>query len=183
MKKIAKGNPLLLSGLILVLLAGCATVPTGPSVMVLPPQGKPFDLFQKEDTACRQWATQQIGISPDDASKERVLRGATIGTIIGAGIGTLFGAAGGHAGGGAAFGAASGLIIGSASGASESQAYGWDAQRRYDSAYQQCMYANGNLIPGMRSRYTQRRLPPPPPPGAQEPYGSYELPPPPPPQR
>ncbi len=44
-----------------VALSGCATVPTGPSVMVLPPPGKSFEAFQADDSACRQWAAQQSG--------------------------------------------------------------------------------------------------------------------------
>ena len=39
---------------------GCATVPTGPSVMVLPAQGKPFEAFQADDSVCRQWAAQYV---------------------------------------------------------------------------------------------------------------------------
>jgi hypothetical protein len=30
-------------------LAGCATMPTGPSVAVLPGPGKPFEVFQTDD--------------------------------------------------------------------------------------------------------------------------------------
>src|SRR5262250_2191216 len=41
-------------------LAGCATVPTAPSVMVLPGQGKTFEEFQADDASCRQSATQAV---------------------------------------------------------------------------------------------------------------------------
>jgi hypothetical protein len=41
---------------IISLLSACAAVPTGPSVMVLPGVGKPFDQFQMDDVACRQFA-------------------------------------------------------------------------------------------------------------------------------
>jgi hypothetical protein len=37
--------------LVLGVVSACATVPTGPSVMVLPGAGKPFDQFQLDDTA------------------------------------------------------------------------------------------------------------------------------------
>ena len=47
-----------------LLTAACATVPTGPSVMVLPGSGKTFDQFQIDEATCRQWAAQQTGISP-----------------------------------------------------------------------------------------------------------------------
>ena len=39
----------MLVSLILLVAAGCATVPAGPSVGVMPAPGKPFDLFQTED--------------------------------------------------------------------------------------------------------------------------------------
>ncbi len=151
--------------LILLVVGACATVPTGPSVMVLPPLGKPFDQFQAEDATCRQWARQQIGLSPQETINQNAATGAVIGTAIGAGLGAAIGAASGRAGAGAAIGAGSGLLVGTTSGANAGQVYGREAQRRYDIAYQQCMYANGNIIPGMRSvSRSQRTLPPPPPP-------------------
>jgi hypothetical protein len=46
-------------------------------------------------------------------------------------------------------------------------AAGREAQRRYDNAYQQCMYAKGNQIPGVTVTPPRRTrwIPPPPPPG------------------
>ena len=87
------------------------------------------------------------------------------GTAIGAGLGATIGAASGHVGAGAAIGAGTGLLAGTAAGAGAGQYSGWEAQRRYDIAYQQCMYAKGNLIPGMPRR-TRRywNVPPPRPP-------------------
>src|SRR5512134_2205830 len=133
-----------LSLLVLVMLTGCVSVPVGPSVMVLPGYGKPFDVFQGEDYACRQWAAQQLGIGPNDAAAQSVVSGATIGTLLGAGLGAAFGAAAGSPGIGAAVGAGTGLLFGSASGANAAYASSWELQRRFDIAYQQCMYAKGN---------------------------------------
>jgi len=45
----------------MLLVSGCATLPTGPSVNVAPGTGKSFDLFLTEDAKCRQWAEQQGG--------------------------------------------------------------------------------------------------------------------------
>ena len=42
--------------LALALLGGCATMPTGPTVAAMPGPGKPFEVFQADDYACRQWA-------------------------------------------------------------------------------------------------------------------------------
>ncbi len=92
--------------LALIALSGCVSVPTGPSVMVLPPEGKSFAQFQAEDATCRQWAGQQVGPTY--------------------------------------------------------QEYQYEAQRRYDITYQQCMYAYGNIIPGVRYTSPPRQMPPPP---------------------
>lgn len=164
-------------------LVGCATLPIGPSVMVLPPEGKTFEQFQAEYSACRQWAAGQIGLNPQETANQNTAAGAIAGTAIGAGLGAALGSSSGHAGTGAAIGAAAGLLTGTAAGASAGQVYGWEAQRRYDMAYQQCMYAKGNQIPGMVPRTRRvRHIPPPPPPDFEPPspesYEPYQLPPP-----
>jgi hypothetical protein len=167
MMKLKRGILLLL---VLLTLGGCATLPTGPSVLVLPPPDKPFEQFQADDAICRQWAAQQIGMSPQETVNQNTATGAVVGTAIGAGLGAAIGAASGNAGAGAAIGAGTGLLFGTASGANAGQVYGYEAQRRYDISYQQCMYAKGNQIPGTvtRTRTIRRAPPPPPPPG----YGS-----------
>src|SRR5947208_12107903 len=101
-----------------VLLTACATVPTGPSVMVLPGAGKTFELFQADDAVCRQWAAQQTGTTTSQASTQNMLTGAAIGTALGAVAGAAIGAASGHAGTGAAVGGGVGLLGGTAVGAS-----------------------------------------------------------------
>lgn len=152
-------------GIVAVLvLGGCASMPTGPSVLVLPAPGKPFEQFQVEDAVCRQWAGHQIGMSAQDTANQTAVTGAVLGTAIGAGAGALIGSASGEAGEGAAIGAGTGLLFGTAAGASAGQAYGYEAQRSYDNAYIQCMYAKGNQIPGRVQRYRVRRTAPPPPP-------------------
>jgi len=147
-------------------LSGCATMPTGPSVMVLPAPGKPFEVFQSEDLACRNWAAAQSGQQPAETVNQNLAGGAAVGTLVGAGLGAVIGAASGHAGGGAAIGAASGLIGGAAMASGPAYGAGWEVQRRYDIAYQQCMYSKGNAIPGVVQASPRAHLvPPPPPPG------------------
>ena len=166
-------------------MGGCATVPTGPSVMVLPAPGKSFEEFQSDDITCRQWALQQAGVPPSKAVNEKLAGGAAIGTLVGAGLGAAIGAASGNAGTGAAIGAGSGLLGGTAVASGPAYATGWEVQRRYDIAYQQCMYAKGNQIPGqMQASRRAYRVPPPPPPqglsrGAPVPSPSGPYPPPP----
>jgi len=147
--------------LLLLALGGCATLPNGPSVMVLPTPGKPFELFQNEDAICRRWASQQIGISPQEGINQTAVNNAAIGTAVGAGIGALLGAASGNAGAGAAIGAGGGLLVGSTAGADSARVYGYEAQRRYDNSYLQCMYSYGNQVPGAVQR-NYRSVPAPP---------------------
>lgn len=117
----------------LALLAGCATAPSGPSVLVLPGTGKSFDQFRADEQECRQYAQAQSG-----------------------------GAAG------------DGALAGSGAAGTSSYAL----QKRYDFAYQQCMYAKGHKVPMSRAEAERYRPPPskaapppPPPPPAGTPPG------------
>lgn len=145
----------------LLFLSGCVSLPTGPSVLVLPGTGKSLEQFQSEDMICRQWAGQQVGISAEDTANKNTAKGAAVGTMIGAGAGALLGAASGHAGSGAAIGAGSGLLMGTVAGSGSAQEYGWEAQRKYDFGYVQCMYTKGNQIPGQVHQYRLRQVTPP----------------------
>lgn len=146
--------------LAILVLNGCATQPSGPSVLVLPNPGKPFEQFQANDMTCRQWAEKQIGMSAQSVANQNMVTGAVVGTAIGAGAGALLGEASGQAGSAAAFGAGSGLLVGTAAGASAGQEYGWKAQQQYDYAYVQCMYTQGNQIPSQVHQYRIRSAPP-----------------------
>jgi uncharacterized protein YcfJ len=130
-----------------LLLTACATVSTGPSVMVLPGNGKNFEQFQADDAICRQWAAQQTGTTTKRASAESTVSGAAIGTAVGAAVGAAIGAAAGSPAVGAAVGAGGGLLGGTAIGASNAEGASTSVQHRYDIAYTQCMYAKGNQVP------------------------------------
>ena len=162
---------LVLSLLSLVsMLAACATVPTGPSVMSLPGTGKSFEEFRSDDSVCRQFAYEQVGgLAGQQAAQNSAVTSAVVGTAIGAAAGAAIGSASGDMGSGAAIGAGTGLILGSASGAGYASRSYYEAQQRYDNAYMQCMYAKGNKVP-VYGRFTspgpsapQRRYPAPPP--------------------
>jgi hypothetical protein len=168
----------------IALLAGCVSVPSGPGVMVLPGTGKSFDQFRADDVDCRQFAYYQAGGStPDNAAASSAVSSAAVGTLIGAAAGAAFG---GH--NGAASGAGAGLITGGLIGASTAGASQYEVQRRYDNAYQQCMYARGHKVPvaGYTSHGSSYRQgsyvstpPPPPPANAPAPSDSSSIPPPP----
>jgi hypothetical protein len=109
------------------MLTGCATIPSGPSVMSLPGAGKSFDQFRMDDALCRQFAYEQVG----GTSKQQAAQNAAVGT--------------GYA----------------------STSY-YEAQRRYNHVYLQCMYAKGKQIPvyggfSSQSRSAPSRWAPPPP--------------------
>jgi hypothetical protein len=150
-----------------VLVAGCASLPPGPSVMVLPGTLKTFEEFQTDDAVCRQWAALQTGTTRKRAASESTVSGATVGTLLGAAVGAAFGALAGDPGIGAAVGAGTGLLGGAAAGAGAAEAGAYEVQHRYDIAYMQCMYSKGNQIPvagGSLRAYSARTAPPPVPP-------------------
>lgn len=127
----------------LALLGACTSMPSGPSVLVLPGSAKSFDQFRIDDIDCKQFASAQVGgATPDQVSTDSGIRSAALGTLLGAAVGA---AVGGRDS--AAIGAGSGLLLGGSAGAGAAQASSHNLQRRYDIGYQQCMYAKGNRIP------------------------------------
>lgn len=184
---------------LLAVLGACATVPSGPSVLVLPGTGRSFDQFRFDDMECRQYALHQSGGQSGQAvSDDSALRSAALGTAVGAIAGAAIGGSRG-----AGVGAGSGLLIGTAAGSSSGQVSAAGSQRRYDNAYVQCMYAKGHRVPvhgqmPAPASYAAppapspaaTRIPPPPPPGSPPPPpsagapaapASAAIPPPPPP--
>jgi hypothetical protein len=152
-----------------LLLGACRSMPSGPSVLVLPGTGKNFDQFRADDLDCRQYANFQVGgVTPNQAAGDSVARSAVLGTVVGAAAGA---AIGGQSG--AAVGAGGGLLVGSAAGAGAGDRSAYGVQRRYDYAFVQCMYAKGHRIP-VSGRFESSRPPAPPAPAA------YTPPPPPP---
>lgn len=170
-------------------VAGCTTIPTGPSRMALPGTGKNFDQFQVDDASCRQYAMQSSGATPTEAQENSGVKSAALGTVLGAAAGAAIGGTGSAAG----VGAGIGLLMGAVSGAAAGEQSGYNVQRRYDNGYTQCMYAKGHRVAVPGSVAQQRQAPqaqpyyappapaanqPPPAPQAQAPY--YYGPPPPP---
>ena len=131
----------------------------GPTVMVLPAQGKPFEQFQAEQGMCKQFADDQVRGQAEEANSTGVLEGIG-GTVLGAGLGAAIGG-----GRGAAIGAGSGAIAGTAVGASTSGRQQGGIQQQYNNAFAQCMVAKGNQIqqPAPRPQRTVVYAPPPPP--------------------
>lgn len=171
----------------LLLLAGCASVPTGPSVMALPGTGRSFEQFRMHDVECRRHALHQIGgADANQAATDAGVRSAVVGTAVGAVAGAAIG--GRDAAG---VGAGTGLLVGSIAGTGAAQSSGWASQGHYDNAYIQCMYAKGERVPvpaDVARRHAQQSVnragvppaaayPPPPPPGYGSPPQGYPPPP------
>lgn len=165
--KISKGFLVMAPLLGLTVVAGCASVPTEPSVMALPGTGKSYEQFRYDDADCRSYAKARTG----DPAGETGLRSAAVGTTVGAVAGA---AIGGRQGAGV--GAGTGLIVGSVAGAGAANSSTYGSQRYYDNVYVQCMYAKGHKVPVSGSlmqapasqpgvQRAPASVPPPPPPG------------------
>lgn len=161
-----------------MLISACTTMPTGPSMLVLPGSSKNFDQFRLDDFDCRQYAQAQSGgATAESAAQDSVARSALLGTLLGAAAGAAIGGSNG-----AGVGAGAGLAMGGLSGTGAAQASGRTLQQRYDISYQQCMYAKGHQIPSYGSRQIHRYPAPvvSPAPSAYPSQSSYPSPPPPP---
>jgi hypothetical protein len=160
----------ILSIAVLLALAGCVTVPSGPSLMSLPGSGKSFDQFRFDDGDCRQYASSQVGGSnPNQAAADSGVKSAAVGTVVGAAAGAAIGGSSA----GAAAGAGIGLLGGALAGSGAANASSYTLQQRYDIGYTQCMYAKGHKVPvsgrfaSTNDRPARRYSTPPPPPPNQ----------------
>lgn len=136
----------------LLALAGCVVLPpAGPTLQALPGSRLSFEQFQFDDAACRQYAAVQIGGgSATQAARDSQAASAVAGTAIGAAAGAALGGSSEAA----AVGAGIGLLTGAMAGWGASESSYYAAQRRYDGAFYQCMYARGHKVP-VSSRYAE----------------------------
>lgn len=151
-----------LAAAVTVAIAGCAQMPVGPTIAVMPAPGMPFEVFQRDNYVCQQYAQQSLGGNPGKVASDQVAGGALAGAAIGAAAGALIGGNSNAAAGGAA----TGLLFGTAAGAGAASDTSYGLQRRYNIVYAQCMYAKGNQVPGYAA---PPYVPPPPPPGSPSP--------------
>jgi hypothetical protein len=158
---------------VMLAVTSCASLPNGPSVMVLPGTGLSFEQFRNDDAICQQYAFSQVGgTTANQAAMNSGVASAAVGTAVGAAAGAAIGG-----GSGAAIGAGSGLVGGSMVGTGAASSSMYAVQQRYDVAYIQCMYAKGHQVPvsGQFSGQTPRQAVtpashiPPPPPGSPPP--------------
>lgn len=140
---------------VLMLLAGCVTVPSGPTIPVMPAEGKSLSAFEQDERACEDYAYDKVAGQVDKANS-RQARHTLLGALVGAGIGAAVGDTKG-----AIIGGSAGTIIGSNSSEPGYQQY--SAQRRYDIAYAQCMETKGNHVANRHPPRHRDDGPPPPP--------------------
>ncbi|MCP3727748.1 glycine zipper family protein [Paraburkholderia sp. CNPSo 3272] len=126
---------------------------------------------------CQQFASGQTGgANTQSASGSSALGGTAVGTTLGAAAGAAF-----NGRRGAAIGAGMGLLGGSMIGAGIAQRAATSLQTRYDQAYIQCMYANGECVPvpgAAAVSQTRDEAPPPRPAYNAPPPPAYDTPPP-----
>jgi len=137
----------------LLALAGCVTVPQGPTVAVMPGAGKSLDQFHADASVCQQYAQSAIA-GGSRAAQDTAAANAVGGAAVGAAVGALLGAASGQASAGAALGAGTGLLFGGAAAGNSGAVSSYSLQRQFDIAYMQCMYTRGNQVPGQVARRT-----------------------------
>lgn len=123
-----------------LLLQGCAEVPQGPSVQVLPGRGKSFEAYTQDDAVCRGYASSAVQ-GQSERANNRAIGGAVLGTVLGAGLGAAIGG-----GRGAGIGAGSGALLGTGVGASGSGNAQYGIQGQYDNAYVACQSSKGNQV-------------------------------------
>ncbi len=129
--------------LVILVLGGCTSIPTGPSKLALPGTGKTFEQFRFDDAECQRYAFQQIGgTTAEKSASDATVRSAALGTAVGAVAGAAIGGKSG-----AGVGAGTGLLFGTVAGSETGQRSAYGTQRQYDNAYIQCMYARGHKVP------------------------------------
>ena len=133
-------RPITCSVALLATLSACAHPPLGPTVAVVPPQSKPFEVFTGEQAGCKQYADSQVAGGAEQANNQQVGT-AILGTALGAALGAAVGG-----GRGAAIGAGAGAVYGTAAGAGYGGYAQAGLQQRYNIAYAQCMVAKGNQV-------------------------------------
>jgi hypothetical protein len=137
----------LLVGMLLV-MAGCSAIPSGPTTAVYVGKGKSFEQYQADAEACRDYASTEIARLSGQGVPPAVKTGLVTGAL-GAATGTAIGAISGRPGGGAAIGAATGVTAGAGIGAMQAGQAGDKRQKQFDTAYGVCMAAHQHYVPGM----------------------------------
>src|SRR5580658_5043279 len=69
-----------------IMLSGCVTPPMGPTALVMPGQGKPFEDFAGDQSTCKQFASGEVSGGATLANLTQ-FGAVALTTAVGAGIG------------------------------------------------------------------------------------------------
>lgn len=127
----------------MLLLAGCAQNPMGPTVPVMPGPNTSLSQFQNDQAVCRNFADQAVRDQAQGANL-RGLGTAALTTGLGAGLGAAIGG-----GRGAGIGAAAGALGGTGLAARNTSNANVSIQAQYNNAFSACMFSLGNTVPSM----------------------------------
>jgi hypothetical protein len=136
-----------LSAASLALLAACAATPLAPTAGVTPGPGKSAADFAADVEGCKATAAGSVKGQVDAANQKAAL-GAAGGLALGAITGGALGTSTANAGDAATAGAQA-----------SAQAQG-SIQQQYDANYNNCMFAKGDVVPGMAPPVAVAEAPP-----------------------
>jgi hypothetical protein len=123
----------------IMVLAGCVPALMAPTVVVTPGPGKLPAEFAADQTGCATQANQQLAPAVQ-AANNQIVGNALLGAAFGAGssAGSSNSAVAGNASAGAATTGAATALPAQAT-----------LQQQFNVAYSECMYAKGDIVPGM----------------------------------
>ncbi len=125
----------------LIVLAGCVPQTMAPTVVVTPGPSKSSADFATDLTGCSAQANQQMAPAVQ-AANNQIVGNALLGAAFGSSTSAAAGASNNAAG-------ATGAATGVAAGAAAAQTAQVTLRQQFNVAYSQCMYAKGDIVPGM----------------------------------
>jgi hypothetical protein len=134
-----------------IVLAGCVPTAMAPTVVVTPGPGKSAAAFAADQSGCSALANQQIAPAIQ-AANNQIVGNALLGATLGGGSTATAGASNSAVGANAAAGAAT-------AGATNAQTAQATLQHQFNITYSQCMYAKGDIVPGLTPVATEEPAP------------------------
>ena len=149
-------TPIASAGLNLVVTVAVVAALTLPAmetfaqqVYAYPTKGQTAEQQNRDQGECQNWAMQQTGYNPYQASAPPPSGGVIRGAAGGAALGAIGGAIGGNAGKGAAIGAGAGALFGGVRQHRQAQEQAANTQQMNDAfarAYSVCMQGRGYTV-------------------------------------
>ncbi len=129
--------------LVIAVLGGCASAPSGAPLVAYPLKQQTMEQQQGDENACMLWAKERTGYDPMTETAKGAGLGVAVGALGGAAVGAAIGAASGNVGQGAAVGA----VVGGVGGAATGGGYKYSKSKEgYVNAYSACMSGRGYSV-------------------------------------